>query len=86
MFVVGYIIIGLVLFFTAGTVDYWQAWISLAVGVISYLPLMWLMMKNPVLLENRTTGGPLAEKRVMQKNHNFARYDPGYRHICSPCA
>lgn len=67
MFVVGYVIIGLVLFLSAGTVSYWQAWISLVVGVVSYLPLMWLMMKNPVLLENRVKGGPLAEKRIAQK-------------------
>lgn len=67
MFVGGYIIIGLVLFLLAGTIDYWQGWVYLAVGVISYLPLMSLMMKNPVLLENRVKGGPMAEQRTIQK-------------------
>src|SRR5690242_9351496 len=62
------IAIGLVIFLTAGTVDYWQAWVFLAVLVVgSVLVTMYLMRNNPGLLERRMRGGPTAEKRGSQK-------------------
>src|SRR6516225_5322215 len=58
----------LLLFVPAGTVHYWHAWIYLAVffgasGVIT----LYLMRKDPALLERRLRGGLAAEKKRTQK-------------------
>lgn len=61
------VFIGLALFLCAGTITYWQAWIYLVVvGVFSVL-LTLSMTKDPVLLEGRTTFGPSAEQRPIQR-------------------
>jgi protein-S-isoprenylcysteine O-methyltransferase Ste14 len=67
MLVIGFIIIGFIVFLLAGTTDYWQAWIYLAVGFISMIPYVRYVVSNPILLENRTKGGPLSEQRPIQK-------------------
>jgi protein-S-isoprenylcysteine O-methyltransferase Ste14 len=61
------LLIGLALFLAAGTVDYWQAWIYLAVSTASSVPVTLTVRKDPVLLEGRTKAGPTAEKRAIQK-------------------
>ena len=61
------IIIGLALFLAAGTIDYWQGWMYLAINAATGLPLVLLFTKNPILLENRTKLGPAAEQRTAQK-------------------
>ena len=38
MLIIGFIIIGLMLFLLAGTIHYWQAWVYLAVGFASMIP------------------------------------------------
>jgi protein-S-isoprenylcysteine O-methyltransferase Ste14 len=65
--VVSFIVIALAIFLTAGTIDYWQAWVYLAVGALTCVPLMLLITRDPILLENRTSGGPTAEQRPIQK-------------------
>jgi protein-S-isoprenylcysteine O-methyltransferase Ste14 len=56
------------LFVPAGTADYWQAWTFLAVYFASSLALtLYLMEKDPKLLERRMRGGPTAEKETSQK-------------------
>jgi protein-S-isoprenylcysteine O-methyltransferase Ste14 len=56
------------LFFPAGTLDYWQAWVFLAVYFASSLALsLYLMKKDPELLRRRMRGGPTAEKETVQK-------------------
>jgi protein-S-isoprenylcysteine O-methyltransferase Ste14 len=56
------------LFGAAGTLDYWQAWTFLAVYVASSIAItIYLLKKDPKLLERRMRGGPLAEKRTSQK-------------------
>ncbi len=62
--VVTFVVIGLVLFFAAGAIDYWQLWIFLGVVVISSVLLTRTIVKNPVLLTNRTKAG---EQRSIQK-------------------
>jgi protein-S-isoprenylcysteine O-methyltransferase Ste14 len=59
---------GLVLFLTAGTVHYWQGWVYLAVffGASLWITI-YLMKKDPALLERRLKGGPAAEKEKPQK-------------------
>jgi protein-S-isoprenylcysteine O-methyltransferase Ste14 len=61
------IIIGLALFLAAGTIDYWQGWMYLAINAATGIPLVLLFTKDPILLENRTKLGPAAEQRTAQK-------------------
>jgi protein-S-isoprenylcysteine O-methyltransferase Ste14 len=65
--VVSFIVIALAIFLAAGTIDYWQAWVYLAVGAVTGVPLILLITRDPLLLENRTSGGPIAEQRPIQK-------------------
>jgi len=59
---------GAFLFLAAGTLNYWQAWVFLAVfGVAGLAIIVYLMKKDPKLLERRMSGGPAAEKRTSQK-------------------
>ena len=62
------IVMALLLFFPAGTVRYWQAWVYLAIFFgASTLTTLYLMKEDPALLERRMSGGPTAEKRPAQK-------------------
>jgi protein-S-isoprenylcysteine O-methyltransferase Ste14 len=62
------IVMGLLLFIPAGTVRYWQAWVYLAVYFgTALLITLYLMKKDPALLERRLSAGPAAEKRISQK-------------------
>jgi protein-S-isoprenylcysteine O-methyltransferase Ste14 len=59
---------GLFLFLPAGTVEYWQAWVYLGVFFgPSTLVTVYLMKRDPALLERRLRGGPTAEKEKIQK-------------------
>jgi protein-S-isoprenylcysteine O-methyltransferase Ste14 len=56
------------LFISAWTLDYWQAWIFLAVFGASGLTItVFLMRRDPKLLERRVQAGPTAEKETSQK-------------------
>jgi protein-S-isoprenylcysteine O-methyltransferase Ste14 len=62
------VVMGLLLFLPAGTLRYWQAWVYLGIfagasGLIS----VYLLRKDPALLERRMRGGPTAEKETVQK-------------------
>jgi protein-S-isoprenylcysteine O-methyltransferase Ste14 len=58
----------LLLFVPAGTAQYCQAWIYLAVFFgASGLITLYLIRKDPALLERRLHGGPTAEKKKTQK-------------------
>jgi protein-S-isoprenylcysteine O-methyltransferase Ste14 len=61
------ILTALALFLSAGTIDYWQAWVFLGVNTVSSVPLILFISNDPILLENRTKAGPAAEKRAIQK-------------------
>jgi protein-S-isoprenylcysteine O-methyltransferase Ste14 len=62
------IIIALLLFLPAWTLDYWQAWVFLAVFSLSVFGItLSLMKKDPKLLERRINAGPGAEKERSQK-------------------
>jgi protein-S-isoprenylcysteine O-methyltransferase Ste14 len=65
--VISSILIGLALFLSAGTIDYWQAWVYLGVSAASSVPLTLHILEDPILLENRTKAGPIAEQRPIQK-------------------
>jgi protein-S-isoprenylcysteine O-methyltransferase Ste14 len=62
------VVLGLMLFFPAGTFNYWQAWVFLAVVVLStWIRSIYLLRKHPVALQRRMRGGPTAETRMAQK-------------------
>ncbi len=59
---------GLLLFWPAGTFDYWQAWVFIAVFVVAtMLPTIYLAVKYPDAYRRRTRSGPFAETRMVQK-------------------
>lgn len=56
------------LFWPAGTLDYWQAWIFIAVFIAAtMIPSIYLAVKNPETLRRRMKAGPTAETRPVQK-------------------
>ncbi len=67
VFAISMVFIGLALFLCAGTIYYWQAWIYLVVVGVSSVLLTLSITQDPVLLEGRTTLGPSAEQRPIQR-------------------
>ncbi|KAA1250546.1 isoprenylcysteine carboxylmethyltransferase family protein [Mycobacterium simiae] len=66
--VAGLVVFGLLLFVPAGTFDYWQAWLFLAVfALITWIPSIYLLRTNPAVLKRRMRAGPTAETRPVQK-------------------
>jgi protein-S-isoprenylcysteine O-methyltransferase Ste14 len=62
------VVMGLLLFVTAGTTRYRQAWVYLAIFMgASLLTSLYLVRKDPALLQRRMRGGPMAEKEPTQK-------------------
>jgi protein-S-isoprenylcysteine O-methyltransferase Ste14 len=62
------VVMGLLLFIPAGTVHYWQAWVYLSLFTgASMITTIYLLKKDPALLERRMSGGPTAEQRPTQK-------------------
>jgi protein-S-isoprenylcysteine O-methyltransferase Ste14 len=59
---------GLLLFASAGTTHYWQAWVYLAIYTgATLLVTVYLAKKDPALLKRRMSGGPTAERQLTQK-------------------
>jgi protein-S-isoprenylcysteine O-methyltransferase Ste14 len=59
---------GAMLFLPAGTFDYWQAWVFLAVfALATWIPTVYLVRNNPAALDRRLRVGPLRETRMLQK-------------------
>ncbi|MDE6658276.1 MAG: isoprenylcysteine carboxylmethyltransferase family protein, partial [Oscillospiraceae bacterium] len=53
-FILGFVIVSLLLFIPAGTLSYWNAWLFIAVLFVPMFAAgIFLMIKNPVLLEKR---------------------------------
>jgi protein-S-isoprenylcysteine O-methyltransferase Ste14 len=62
------IVMGLLLFLAAGTVQYWQAWVYLCIFFgVSVLITLYLIRNDPALLNRRLRAGPTAEKEKTQK-------------------
>src|SRR6185437_976155 len=60
--------LALMLFLAAWTLDYWQAWFFLVVFSVSVFTItLYLVRKDPKLLERRVKAGPTAEKQKAQK-------------------
>src|SRR5262245_25839589 len=59
---------GLLLFMPAGTMAYWQAWVYLGIFFgASAFTTVFLIRRDPALLERRMRGGPMAEKRPVER-------------------
>jgi protein-S-isoprenylcysteine O-methyltransferase Ste14 len=66
--IIGLGVLGFILFYPAGTFNYWQAWVFIAVFTIATIaPSLCLARKDPAALKRRMHGGPLAEARTVQK-------------------
>jgi protein-S-isoprenylcysteine O-methyltransferase Ste14 len=65
---IGLVVFGLMVFWPAGTFDYWQGWAFIAVFAASTLiPSVYLAASNPAALKRRMQAGPGAETRPLQK-------------------
>jgi protein-S-isoprenylcysteine O-methyltransferase Ste14 len=65
---IGLVILGFILFYPAGTFDYWQAWVFIATfTTATIVPSLYLARTNPAALQRRMHAGPLAEGRTVQK-------------------
>ena len=64
--------LGLALFIPVGSVTYWQAWVYLIIFFITTAAItLYLVKKDPGLLQRRVTGGYSAEKEKSQKIIQF---------------
>lgn len=64
---VSFVLVALAFFLSAGTFHYWQAWVYLGGLAIATVPLLLLIVNDPILIENRTKGGPTVEQRPIQR-------------------
>jgi protein-S-isoprenylcysteine O-methyltransferase Ste14 len=63
-----FLVMAALLFIPPWTLDYWQAWMFLAVYFAASAAItLYLMKKDPQLLARRTSGGPAAEKLPAQR-------------------
>lgn len=63
---------GVLLFWPAGTFDYWQAWAFIAVFIVSTMgPTVHLAVRYPDAFQRRLRSGPMAETRTVQKLINI---------------
>lgn len=64
----GVVFFAAALFLPAGTFDYWQAWVFIAVFMVSTLvPSAYLARTDPATLQRRMHAGPVAETRPVQR-------------------
>jgi protein-S-isoprenylcysteine O-methyltransferase Ste14 len=64
----GFVLFGLLLFLPAGTLNYWQAWLFIAVfAATSAGPSIYWAVKKPEVLRRRMNAGPTAETRPAQR-------------------
>ncbi|OBK16119.1 methyltransferase family protein [Mycobacterium asiaticum] len=64
----GLVIFGLVVFYPAGTLHYWQGWVFVAIFTVATIaPSVYLARNNPAALQRRMHVGPKAETRIVQK-------------------
>ena len=63
-----FLVMAAVLFVSAGTLRYWQAWVYLAVYFTASIAItLYLVKQDPALLARRMSGGPFAEKEPTQQ-------------------
>jgi protein-S-isoprenylcysteine O-methyltransferase Ste14 len=66
--VIGFAVFLLLVFWPAGTFDYWRGWAFIAVfAAATNIPSLYLAATNPAALKRRMQAGPAAETRPLQK-------------------
>ncbi len=66
--VLGLVVFGVLLFLPAGTFNYWQAWVFIAVfSLTTAWPSIYWAKRKPEVLQRRMSSGPMAETRPAQK-------------------
>ena len=66
--VIGFAAFLLMVFWPAGTFDYWRGWAFIAVfAAATMIPSIYLAATNPAALKRRMQAGPAAETRPLQK-------------------
>lgn len=66
--IAGLLFVALLLFVPAGTLNYWQAWVFLAIfALATTVPNFYLALRRPDVLSRRMRSGPTAERRTIQK-------------------
>jgi hypothetical protein len=66
------VVMAAILFITAGTVDYWQAWVFLVILIIlSLLITIYLIRNDPELLKRRMRGGQRLKARQPTRDHDL---------------
>ena len=66
--IVGFAAFLLLVFWPAGTFDYWRGWAFIAVfAAATMIPSLYLLATNPAALKRRMQAGPVAETRPLQK-------------------
>jgi protein-S-isoprenylcysteine O-methyltransferase Ste14 len=67
-FLFGTLLLGMLIFLPAGTFNYWQAWVFIAVFMVTISVFgVYFSIKDPALLERRKQAGPAAEQSTLQK-------------------
>ena len=67
-FLIGFIVLGTLLFLPSWTINYWQAWVFMVVFMVSTNAIgIYLSLKDPELLERRKKFGPGQEQSPAQK-------------------
>ncbi|CAM3346754.1 hypothetical protein BST27_25785 [Mycobacterium intermedium] len=65
---IGLLVLAAILFVPAGTANYWQAWVFVAVFTLgTIIPSLYLGRTDPDALRRRMRGGPWAEARTAQQ-------------------
>jgi hypothetical protein len=65
---IGLVTFGLLLFWPAGTFNYWQAWVFIAVfTALTAIYTIYVGVQHPEVLRRRRRAGPPAETRPVQK-------------------
>jgi protein-S-isoprenylcysteine O-methyltransferase Ste14 len=65
---IGLLVLGVTVFWPAGTFNYWQAWVFIAVfSAATIVPTLYLARADPAALQRRMHSGPAAEGRSIQK-------------------
>jgi len=66
--IIGFGVFLLLVFWPAGTFDYWRGWTFIAVfAAATMIPSIYLARTNPAALKRRMHAGPAAETRPLQK-------------------
>jgi protein-S-isoprenylcysteine O-methyltransferase Ste14 len=65
---IGLVVFGALVFWPAGSFDYWQGWAFIAVfAIATTIPSLYLAVKDPAALRRRMQAGPASESRPLQK-------------------